>query len=164
MNNLFLDTEFWAIGHQIHPISIGLCDIEGRTFYREFHFTLPEDADDDSAGFLRQHVLPKLGKDVLGWTNFNVCRHLKEWIDERSPCRIWAWFGAYDWVVFCQIFGGMRHIPEGVQHRYWELANLHPTRAEKPKKSKQAHHALVDAQWNRQLYLNMTGGFDALHS
>lgn len=66
----------------------------------------------------------------------------------------WAYYGDYDWVALCQLFGTMMDLPQGWPKycrdlKQWcdELGNPRlPTQGEGE------HHALADARWNRQVW------------
>jgi len=71
----------------------------------------------------------------------------------------YAYFGAYDWVVFARLFGRLIDKPDtfpmwvvDLKQMMWERGldsawkeNNHPD-------PDGAHHALADAQWNKELY------------
>lgn len=44
-----------------------------------------------------------------------IPREIKEFCDPETYGKpeFWAWYGDYDWVVFCQLFGAMIDLPKG---------------------------------------------------
>ncbi len=87
-----------------------------------------------------------------------IANEVRDFIQQRSlrwqDNKLWAWYGAYDHVVLCQLFGPMAGLPNGVPRftrelmQLWEAAG-HP---EKPRKPENAHNALADACWNKELW------------
>ena len=72
---------------------------------------------------------------------------------KESP-EIWAYYSAYDWVAFCQLFGTMMDLPKGypmycrdIKQECDRLGN-----PELPKQGKGKHNALADARWNRDAW------------
>lgn len=93
------------------------------------------------------HVLPlrliraQVREFVLGW-------------DEPE---LWAWYGAYDHVVLCQLFGAMIDLPEGFPMWTNDIRTLallagKSGRDGAPEQASPAHHALNDARHDRALY------------
>jgi len=74
--------------------------------------------------------------------------------DGKKP-EIWGYFSSYDWVVFCQLFGPMVDLPTQFPKFCRDLRQLADD-VGNPKFPKpdgaEAHNALVDARWNRDLY------------
>ncbi|MDQ0377946.1 3'-5' exoribonuclease domain-containing protein [Amycolatopsis thermophila] len=66
---------------------------------------------------------------------------------------LWAYYGAYDHVALCQLFGTMMQLPDGMPMFTHELMQLweQAGRPEKPSQQDE-HNALADARWNRALY------------
>ena len=147
---IFFDTEFIDTGSEIIPISIGMIREDGKEYYAEFEETDLSDVND--------------------WLKENVVKHLtgntkpKKQIAEevRLFCggnpEFWAWFGSYDWVVLCQLYGRMLDVPYGWPHLYnelvffvksriWSIATLKQTIP-----NDKAHNALSDAKWNKKVW------------
>ena len=68
----------------------------------------------------------------------------------RGKPELWAWVGAYDHVVFAQLWGDMAGLPKDLPRytrelkQYWQLAG----RPRLPKVPDGNHDALVDARHN----------------
>lgn len=102
------------------------------------------------------------------WVIANEVRDFLSPTHDPLDTELWAYYGAYDHVALCQLWGSMVQRPAGlpmITHELvdrWERAG----RPEKPEKGVQ-HHALHDARWNRALYASTTtreahqGGHDA---
>jgi hypothetical protein len=165
----FFDTEFIEDGKTIDLISIGIVAEDGREFYG-----INWECDFDRAnGWVRQNVLPFLpfrptaeisDLDTSHWYTrsqlkkaialFMGCDLSPYKLAENSPTpEIWAYYADYDWVAFCQIFGQMINLPTGLPMycrdlKQWcdDLGN--PSLP----KQEQEHHALANAQWNKQVW------------
>jgi len=67
---------------------------------------------------------------------------------------LWAYYGAYDHVVLCQLFGAMGELPAGIPmftHDLQQLSEEHPN-IKLPPSPEVEHHALLDARWVRDAY------------
>ncbi|QKT07599.1 polyadenylate-specific 3'-exoribonuclease AS [Gordonia sp. X0973] len=156
----FYDTEFIEDGRTIDLVSIGVVAEDGREFY-----AVSTEFDPGRAGdWVRANVLPKLPSPASkSWRSRRQIRdELLEFVtavDDGSPVELWAWTGAYDHVVLCQLWGPMTALPR-VLPRYtrdlrqaWEAAGR-PTLPELPA---DAHDALADAQHNLAKWRCITG-------
>lgn len=150
----FLDTEFSESGNAapIVPISIGIVAEDGREFY-----AVSSEFDESQVNdFVRENVLPLLG-DVERQSLEEIKAGVLEFIGEDTGLEVWAWKGAYDWVVFAQLFGTMVEMPENIPHHVNDLATLLllsgldddvlPEEDETVE-----HNALEDARWNARAY------------
>lgn len=130
---VFLDTEFTGLVKDTELISLGLYIDEDNYFYAEFN-----DWDrKKSFEFLETDVIPKLEfnhitsivtKQENAWklkgNKKEIESELNLWFKQFSVVEIWADVLAYDWVLFCQIFGGAFHIPENIFYAPFDLATL----------------------------------------
>jgi len=66
----------------------------------------------------------------------------------------YVYYGDYDWVVFCQIFGTMTNLPKGFPMYCRDLMQECDRLAFDPKSVSQEneHNALADARWNKRLH------------
>jgi hypothetical protein len=78
---------------------------------------------------------------VLGW-----------WPD------FWAWYGAYDHVALCQLWGKMIDLPKGMPMMTSDLKQLHKQlkNPEMPEQPDGKHNALDDAKFNVVRYEYLT--------
>lgn len=153
MTLIWLDTEFVERGpdHPIELISIGLVNDEGRELYLE-------SADFDPARatpWIAHHVLPLLGSGER-LPHSAICDRIIDFVGLRVP-EFWGYCSAYDWVVFCQLFGRMVDLPDrwpkwcnDIKQLAWTLGN-----PKLPSPGDNEHNALADAQWNREVWLNL---------
>ena len=107
----FYDTEFIDNGRTIELISIGVAAEDGREYY-----AISTEFDPDRAGsWVRKHVLPKLPSPAskLWRSRRQIRAELEDFfgIDGDETIELWAWVGAYDHVVLCQLWGPMTDLP-----------------------------------------------------
>lgn len=162
VNRYFYDTEFLEDGKTIDLISIGIVADDGRQYY-----AVSSEFDEDAVS---QH----------DWLLENVYRHLplvdgfrldrkspevkdretiaKEVADfigyhskDRNNNELWAYFGAYDHIALCQLFGTMMDLPPQIPMCTFELRQIVSRWDERPPKMSE-HHALADAKWNKKVW------------
>lgn len=153
----FYDTEFIEDGETIELISIGIVSEEGREFY-----AVSTDFDATRANpWVRENVLDKLpSPNQHEWlSNEQIRDQLVDFLlyddgNRVDNVELWAWVGAYDHVVFAQLFGDMAALPKSFPRytrelkQYWEFAG----RPALPRIPKGNHDALVDARHNLQKF------------
>lgn len=185
----------------IQLISIGIVCEDGREFYavsNEFDESLADD-------WVKENVISKLeywqkldastsichrgvnskkfGKSIIEIRN-EVVKLLGGGCDEYSPklyvpkeTEIYAYFADYDWVVFCNLFGRMIDLPEGMpmyckdlkqylddfakkeaesNNISFETALKAIKESQKYPKQENEHSALDDARWNYKLFKFLT--------
>lgn len=149
----FYDTEFIEDGSTIDLVSIGLVGEDGREYY-----AVNSDADLSRAGaWVRENVIDKLPNPSSQlWKPKSTIRQEVLAFLESAPGRaeLWAWVGAYDHVVFAQLWGDMAGLPKNLPRytrelkQYWEMAGR-PTLPELPEGN---HDALIDARHNLEKF------------
>jgi hypothetical protein len=67
---------------------------------------------------------------------------------------LWAYYGDYDWVVLCQLFGTMMDLPEGWPMFAMDVKQLCVSLGDPrlPEQTSAEHHALSDARWTREAW------------
>ena len=154
----FYDTEFIDNGRIIDLISIGVAAEDGREYY-----AVSSEFDPDRAGsWVRKNVLPKLpSPSSQVWrTRRRIRDDLLEFLTADSgPVELWAWTGAYDHVVLCQLWGPMTELPRAIPRYTRELRQLweeagRPTLPDRPA---DAHDALADARHNLAKWRSIVG-------
>ncbi len=124
--NIFFDTEFTGLHKGTTLISIGLIAENGRKFYAEFNDYDKKQCND----WIKTNVianlmnLQPLGKpnasavwppDCYCGTKRRIASELRRWFSEfGEPVQLISDVCAYDWILFCDIFGGAFEIPENV--------------------------------------------------
>ena len=161
----FYDTEFSHGPGYLDLISLGMVCQDGREFYAVSSEFDPARCND----FVQTHVLPNLG-DQPRETRAQIRDRLRPFVEEgltmrfihddgrpafrvRTRPELWAYFGAYDHVLLCELFGAMVDLPRGWPMLTMDLKQAMSERglreSDMPRKPKKAHNALVDARWNR---------------
>lgn len=180
MSLLFLDTEFSGLDQQADLLSLALVDTSGKWFYAHFNEVDPAGLGD----WHQTHVVPYLalspaqlraldpaGTYVSGSTAVIVER-LRAWLSACGPVAIWADVPAYDWVLFCELFGGAMEIPENVHYIVRDLATYLAVSGVDPDIDRYAyafgkggapaglprHNALGDAFCARAIHRKLRGG------
>ncbi len=145
----FYDTEFNEDGTTIDLVSIGVVDERGREFY-----AVSTEFDPAKAGpWVRDHVLDKLPSPAdPAWCDratirTNLLRFLQR---DRERVELWAWFAAYDHVVFAQLWGDMPALPRELPRFTRELRQRWEDvgKPSLPPPPSDAHDALADARHN----------------
>lgn len=169
---VFFDTEFTGLRQNTTLISIGLVAEDGRTFYAEFTDYEYGQVDD----WLRANVLKNLflvdgefcGVDrdyiTLRSTSTVIRGALSMWLYSLgNKVEMWSDCLAYDWVLFCQLFGGAQKVPDFVYYIPFDLATLLKIKGIDPDISRevfsglptnaeQKHNALWDARVIKACY------------
>jgi hypothetical protein len=141
---IWFDTEFIDDGHTIELLSIGLIREDGRTYYAE-----PAEADRSRAcPWVREHVLPHLAGPMK--PRAVIAAEIKAFA--RGEPEFWAYYGAYDWVCLCQLYGRMIDAPEGWPMLFREVRTLYPQGFAPPAQQSTEHHALNDAIWTKDVW------------
>lgn len=124
-----------------------------------------------------KYLLKKYGK-----TNELIAEEVKDFCrvpNEISQPEFYTYYGNYDWVVFCWLFGKMIDLPNGfpmyskdlkqmLDDEQEKLNNLHLAKSRRKgysriepfnikkddnyPKQENEHNALADARWNKKLY------------
>jgi hypothetical protein len=145
----FLDTEFMESGRDlpIRMISIGIVAEDGREYYAINGQARTEDAND----WVKQNVLPLLAGPRK--SEALIKQEILQFIGGDEKPEFWGYYSAYDWVVFCQLFGAMVDLPHGWPMYCRDLKQW-ADMIGNPRFAKPAveHNALSDARWNAEFY------------
>ena len=142
LKKLFLDTEFTGLHQKTTLISLALVAETGEEFYAEFTDYDKNQVDD----WLVENVISKLflndknqsrklEKMYIRGNRSEVKSALLIWLEqfgiERNEkkeiipsLQIWADVLHYDWVLFCELFGGARSIPKQIHFKAMDLSTL----------------------------------------
>jgi hypothetical protein len=172
----FYDTEFLEDGKTIELISIGIVAEDGRELYlvnRDAPWKRIKKHE-----WLMANVVPSLPQPHGDWIN----QMPKLWlIDFHNPAvkdrgdiaaevadflradggtswrdrELWAYYGAYDHVVLCQLWGPMIQLPEGLPMFTHDIMQLAAGR-ELPKQPGGVHNALADARHVKTMFAALT--------
>ena len=162
MTAIYYDTEFHDTGSAIDLISIGMVDERGAEYY-----AVSSEFDQDAVRYhqwLGAHVwnqLPLTGDGGLDTGDpavkprSEIMADVRRFVLSRQNPQLWAWYGAYDYVALCQLFGTMVQLPvsfpgwsNDLRQEYERLG-----RPQLPLQGPGQHNALADARWNRRVHL-----------
>lgn len=159
----FYDCEFIEDGLTIDLVSIGVVDENGREFYAVSTEFNPAKA----IPWVRENVLNLLPSpsDRAWRSRARIRDDLFEFLTEplrgrpQETIEMWAWYGAYDHVALCQLWGAMPDLPRALPRFTFELRQLWEQRGRPilPGASSTRHDALVDARHNLARYRALTG-------
>lgn len=175
---IFFDTEFTGLRQDTTLISIGCVAEDGAAFYAELvdfdrkqmtewivenvyvHLwsELPYEPPPPGVLYVRGDTIGIAGllaKWLTLQSNKNaVYGDMRNIFPDRHPQKLEMWSDclAYDWVLFCNLFGGPFGIPENVYYIPFDLATLFKLKG-------------IDPDISREEYAGMTGGnkHNALH-
>lgn len=170
---IFLDMEFTGLHQATTPVSIGMVCGDS-TFYGVFF-----DYDQDRVGtWLNANVFAKLelpeqfivpGLTWVSGTRQEIATILKAWLVALGAVEVWADVHAYDWVLFCELFGGAQGIPDNVWYIPYDLATMFKLAGEDPDVNRYdfvgrdrdlQHNALADAMIESQCFNKLALGRD----
>lgn len=143
---LFFDTEFTGLHRYTTLISIGIVTENNKRFYAEFNDYDKCQVND----WLENNVIKKLylaktllrpgEQDVEATIQYNQKDHLVEvlgsqkdikdalveWLSDigASQYEMWSDCLAYDWVLFCQLFGGALSVPKNIYYTPFDICTL----------------------------------------
>ncbi|MBK9257707.1 MAG: 3'-5' exoribonuclease [Saprospiraceae bacterium] len=137
---IFLDTEFTGLHQRTTLISIALVADSGEEFYAEFTDYSKVQmkkllAESDSAVFFndlleKRYLTQKTdfrrsdkGTYLIG-NKKGIKNKLQKWFAQFESVEIWADVLAYDWVLFCELFGGAFGIPDNIFYAPFDLSTM----------------------------------------
>lgn len=167
---VFYDTEFREDGVVIDLISIGMIREDGKEFYAvstEFTgFKVLENP------WLMENVMSSIGHEVVSveeykepidlvitdsaaMTREQIRDGIVDFVSDIWP-EFWAWYGAYDHVALCQLFGKMIDLPSNFPMFTCDIKQeqkrLGVSKDSMPVQSEGKHNALDDARFNKVIY------------
>ena len=139
---VFFDTEFLETYTRIYPISIGIVRDDGEELYRQWS-SFPRHLAKGT--WVEDNVLTHL--DPVFSSTEEIARRIRLFVGSRAEW--WGYYCAYDWVILCQLYGGMMRLPAGWGMWCRDLKHLASMRGVDPpeQKGELEHHALRDARW-----------------
>lgn len=174
---IFFDTEFTGLHKNTSLISIGLISENGKTFYAELY-----DYDKTQVNtWIQENVLVNTSylKDS---NNMDIAsksydcvympttmEYLKEdlsaWLSQFDTVELWSDCLAYDWVLFCDIFGDAFSIPSNIYYIPFDICTLFKMKGIDPDINREQfagiqgnkHNALHDANVIKTCYERLTG-------
>ncbi len=167
--NIFFDTEFTDLTQTSQLISLAFVSECGKSFYA----VLDDWELEKCSEFVKNEVITKLDLPksaqhpdtfIIKGNKKEVVTALEKWLNQFEKIQMWADVSHYDWVLFCELFGGALHIPKHIHYMCLDLATLILAKGyniDKPRIELLAeygistkislHNALSDAQIGMQL-------------
>jgi hypothetical protein len=141
----FIDLEFTGLHQNTTSISIGLVDENDATLYCEFSDYNRDQVDEwIQTNVVDNLLLGGLNFEQFGWVadqlggtvvygnKKNIADAVKRWLAKYDVVEMWGDCVSYDWVVFCELFGGARNIPKNVYYLPFDIVNLFKDRGLDP--------------------------------
>jgi len=181
MMRIFYDTEFLEDGKTIDLISIGMVRDDGTEYYavaadapwgriREHEWLCENVVPHLPLGRVgsfppdQKIIKASPGSPDLYWFDIDrqsslvrpcrlIANEVRDFILASPDPQLWAWYGAYDHVVLCRLWGRMIDLPKGVPMWTNDLKQ-EAERLGNPQVPEQAsgeHNALADARHNREI-------------
>lgn len=131
MTKLYWDMEFSGLHQNTTLISLGIVSDCGKTFYAE----LTDFKEDQCDKWIKENVIANLylkpennnasfeNYRLIGNTN-DVKHALAAWLSQFESVEMWSDCLAYDWVLFCQIFGGAFSVPKNVYYIPMDICSI----------------------------------------
>jgi hypothetical protein len=138
----FVDLEFGDTAKVVSLISVGVVAEDGREYYAVSSEFDPLDVHP----WVADNVLPQLPPTPTWKARAVIARELEEFFGDDPVW--WAWFGAYDHVALCQLWGPMTSLPRTFPRFTMDVRQLweHLGRPALPKQASGLHDALADAR------------------
>lgn len=160
---IYYDCEFLENGSTIRLISIGMVREDGKGLYRVvYDYSLMKDVFYHD--WLKRNVVPSLPYEMtedgvalihghLDYgsvkTRDEIAEDIKSFVLNTPNPELWAYYGAYDHVALCQLFGRMVDLPTGFP-MYTNDLKQELVRRKNPRIPEQMggeHNAYFDALW-----------------
>ncbi len=161
---IFFDSEVTGLHQKTTLISIGLVAENNRTFYAEFL-----DYDKSQVNkWIQENVLDNLLSNdeaipscdlrrineidqvwLLDNSRYEIIDYLKQWLVSLTEwsgkdIEMWSDTLAWDWILFCEFFGGALHLPDYIYYIPFDLATLFKSKS-------------IDPDINREDFANLQG-------
>ena len=167
---IFFDTEFTGLHQKTELLSIGFISECGQSFYAEIsgieYANLNSWLQDNVVKNLKftnveKYVSKGFDSTFMKGSCEEIKTALEEWFSKFNQVEIWADVAHYDWVLFCQIFGGAFSIPQNIGYICFDIATLMVAKNINPdisrvkfveSKTTQQHNALADAELAKACY------------
>jgi DNA polymerase III epsilon subunit-like protein len=170
---VFFDTEFTGLHQNTTLISIGCVSEDGQRFYAELDDYAIDQVDDWLMENVIRHLWiqnPEMSVPPhVDYTVNNapeIASALAEWLSQWPEVVMYSDCLAYDWVLFCELFGGAFRIPGNVYYIPIDLATALLARNHDPDVSREEfagmtegaakHNALRDAEVIKACFERLT--------
>lgn len=144
----FYDLEFGDTASVVTLVSVGVVAEDGREYY-----AVSSEFDPLAVHpWVAEKVLPQLPPSPTWKPRAVIAAELEQFFGDDPVW--WAWFGAYDHVALCQLWGAMPGLPRAFPRITLDVRQLweHLGRPRLPPQTEGLHDALVDARNVRLKY------------
>lgn len=161
---VFFDMEFTGLRQYTTPISIGCVTEHGDEFYCEFDDYNVSQVDE----WIHRNVIENLD-GISPESKGNVAKMLSDWLEKIGPVEMWGDCLAYDWVLFCDLFGGALSLPKNIYYIPFDICTLMQMKGVDPDVGREKfalewlgesyskkHNALWDAKVIKACYERLT--------
>ena len=138
----FYDLEFGDTESVVTLVSVGVVAEDGREYY-----AVSSEFDPLAVHpWVAQNVLPQLPPAATWKPRSLIAQELEEFFGADPVW--WAWYGAYDHVALCQLWGRMTSLPRAFPRFTLDVRQLweHLGRPALPQQETGLHDALADAR------------------
>lgn len=142
----FYDAEFGVTAPEVTLVSLAFVAEDGREYY-----AVSSEFDPMAVHpWVRDNVLPQLPPPATWKPRARIRDEVAEFLG-ADPV-LWAWFGAYDHVALCQLWGTMPELPRALPRFTMDVRQLweHLGRPPLPAQEGGRHDALADARHCRR--------------
>ena len=184
---VFFDTEFTGLVQGTTLVSFGAVTEKGDNFYAtlcDYDRSLVDDwlkenvlsnlkpiVDDKNFGMVIEHERGLRNERYTDITRDELKEHLEEWLlSFNAPIEMWGDCCAYDWVLFCDLWGTAIDVPKIISYIPRDLCTLLQIRGHDPDINREEfvrfkelfgdtskHNALWDAFVIRMCYEKIVG-------
>lgn len=182
---LFIDFEFTGLHQNTKPISLGIVAEDGREFYAEFTDFDLATLDDwltnnviaNTLYLQLDHKRTTMPQGHYVGTTREILMYLVPWLRQFDYAELWGDCMAYDWVLFCELFGGALNLPRNIYYIPFDICTLFKMKGIDPDidrtgfaaegsfsrdnrcivlgKSISSHNSLVDARVTKDCYCRL---------
>ena len=147
---VFFDTEFTGLHQRTTLISIGMVSEDGHTFYGQL-----TDYDESQVDeWIKKNVLAHLWygdhsqaqePDFIG-TRGQMAGYIEQWLLQWDHVEMWSDVYAYDWMLFCNLWGHAFKIPPIVYYIPFDLATFLAANGVDPDISREEYGRMADVK------------------
>jgi hypothetical protein len=150
---IFFDEEFTGLHQNTTLVSIGCVAENGRTFYAESNEYDKKQVDDwiqknviDNLLFSGITRLSAIGENWEARGDAMCIRiALSTWLDSfNEDVEMWSDCLAYDWVLFCELFGGAFKVPKCVYYIPFDICTLLKIKGVDPDINREEYAEMAD--------------------
>lgn len=148
---LSFDQEFTGLHQKTTLISLGIVSDCGKTFYCELNDYDKSQCDEWINKNVIANLFLKEGDNDYSLNRYRILGNKEEikealtiWLSQFEEVEMWSDCLAYDWVLFCDIFGGAFNIPKNVYYIPLDLATGFKIKGVDPDINREEYSGLKD--------------------